>query len=366
MADLSAQYRAIKSEIDAAIQGVIEETAFVRGARVTAFEETFAAFSGTSACVGVGNGTDAIYLALRVLGIGAGDEVITVSHTFIGTIEGIVLAGAKPVFVDVTEDTLVMDPDLIEAAVTPATRAIMPVHLYGHPCDMNKINEIAARHGLKVVEDAAQAHGAKWNGRPVGGIGDAGCFSFFPGKNLGAYGDGGAVTSNDVELVERIRGLANHGRKDKYIHDVVGVNSRLDALQAAVLSVKLARLEDWNRLRRSHAAVYDEAFKDGLVRPLAVQTDAEPVYHLYVVRVPETGRDRAVAELNDQGIAAAVHYPVPLHLQPALAGEGPGEGAFPVTEKAAREVISLPVYPEMTDEDIHRVADTLKDALGAP
>ena len=269
LADLAAQYASIKPGIDAAIRDVIASAAFVRGARVTAFEDAFAAYCGARASVGVGNGTDAIYLALRALGIGAGDEVITVSHTFIGTIEGIVLTGARPVFVDVSDETLVMDPDLIEDAVTPATRAVVPVHLYGHPCDMDRINEIAGRHGLKVVEDAAQAHGAKWKGRPVGGEGNAGCFSFFPGKNLGAYGDGGAVTSNDENLINIIRGMANHGRKDKYTHDVIGVNSRLDAMQAAILSVKLPHMEDWNRRRRSHAATYGKAFEDSPVRPLA-------------------------------------------------------------------------------------------------
>lgn len=363
LADLKAQYRSLKSEMDAAIKGIVENTAFVRGAAVTDFEKAFGDFSGVGACVGVGNGTDALYLALRALGIGAGDEVITVSFTFVGTIEGIAMTGAKPVFIDVDDGTLLMNPDLIESAITPRTKAIMPVHIFGQPCDMDRITEIATRHNLKVVEDAAQAHGAIWNGRSVGSIGDAACFSFFPGKNLGAYGDGGAVTSDDTELVGSIRRIANHGRKDKYTHDSVGVNSRLDGLQAAVLSVKLPHMDDWNGLRRSHAATYDRAFEDSSIRPLAVHPDAVPVYHLYVIRVPEAERDRVVAELNEQGIAAAVHYPVPLHLQPALTGEGYTEGAFPITEKAAGEVISLPVYPEMTDEDVLRVAAAVKEAV---
>lgn len=364
LADLSAQYRALQSEIEGAIQGVIADTAYVRGAWVKTFEDAFAEYSQATACVGVGNGTDALYLALRALGVGVGDEVITVSFTFVGTVEGIALCGAKPVFVDVDDETLLMNPDLIEAAITPRTKAIMPVHLYGQPCDMDRITDIAGRNGLKVVQDAAQAHGAKWNGRTVGGIGDAACFSFFPGKNLGAYGDGGAVTSDNAELVDSIRRIANHGRKDKYTHDSIGVNSRLDGLQAAVLSVKLPHMDDWNGRRRSHAAVYDQVFKDNSIRSLAVHLDVVPVYHLYVIRVQESERDRIVAELNDQGIAVGVHYPVPLHLQPALVGEGYGKGAFPITEKAAREVISLPVYPEMTGEDVLRVAAAVIKALG--
>lgn len=361
LADLSAQYEAIKVEIDAAIADVIASAAFVRGKAVKDFEDSFAAYCGAKACVGVGNGTDALFLALRALGVGADDEVITVSYSFIGTVEGIAMAGATPVFIDVDDETLLMDPDLIEAAITPRTKVIMPVHLYGQPCDMDRIMEIARRHDLKVVEDAAQAHGAKWNGKPVGGIGDAGCFSFFPGKNLGAYGDGGAVSSNDSDLIDMIRRIANHGRKDKYTHDMIGVNSRLDGLQGAVLGVKLAHMDDWNARRRAKAALYDQLFEATAIRTLAVTEGAEPVYHLYVVRVPATERERLVALLNDQGIDAAVHYPVPLHLQPPL--QGSQSAPLPVTEQAAGEVISLPVYPEMTDDDVHRIADTLKGAI---
>jgi len=361
LADLAAQYASIKPGIDAAIADVIASTAFVRGKAVKDFEAAFAAYCDATSCVGTGNGTDALYLALRALGVGVGDEVITVSYTFIGTVEGSAMAGATPVFIDVDDETLLMKPDLIEAAITPRTKAIMPVHLYGQPCDMDQIMEIAGRHNLKVVEDAAQAHGATWNGKPAGGLGDVACFSFFPGKNLGAYGDGGAVTSNDSNFIETIRRIANHGRKDKYTHDVIGVNSRLDGLQGAVLGIKLPHMDDWNARRRSRALLYDSLFKDTPVRPLGVAEGAMPVYHLYVVRVPEAERDRLVKALNDQGIDAAVHYPVPLHLQPPLAGSQ--TTALPVTELAAREVISLPVYPEMTDEDVHRVADTLKDAI---
>lgn len=363
LADLAAQYASIKTDIDAAIAEVIANTAFVRGKAVTDFEDDFAAYCGAKACVGTGNGTDALYLALRGLGIGSGDEVITVSYTFVGTVEGIVMAGATPVFVDVDEDTLLMNPDLIEAAITPRTRAIMPVHLYGQPCDMDRITAVAKQHDLKVIEDAAQAHGATWNGKPVGGLGDAGCFSFFPGKNLGAYGDGGAVTSNNADLVESIRRVANHGRKDKYTHDTIGVNSRLDGLQGAVLGVKLQHLDEWNNLRRSRAALYDSFFESTTIRPQGLSDGVLPVYHLYVVRVPAKERDRLVEALNGQGVDAAVHYPVPLHMQPPL--KGMQKAPLSITEQVAGEVISLPVYPEMTDDDVARVADTFKEAIGA-
>lgn len=363
LADLAVQYQALKAEIDAAIAAVVGSTAFIRGGAVADFERAFATYCGVKSAVGTGNGTDAIYLALRALGVGPGDEVITVSHTFVGTVEGIVLTGARPVFVDVDEDALLMNPDLIEEAVTPNTRAIVPVHLYGQPCDMDRIMAVARRRGLKVVEDAAQAHGATWRGKPAGGLGDAGCFSFFPGKNLGAYGDGGAVTGDNTALIDDIRRTANHGRKDKYTHDVIGVNSRLDTIQAAILSVKLPHLAGWNEKRRAHARQYDRAFANSLTRPLKALAGAALVYHLYVVRVPETERDRVVARLNQQGIAASVHYPVPLHRQPALAGQRTAPGPLPVTERAAREVISLPVYPEMTADDVDFVADAVKAAL---
>jgi dTDP-4-amino-4,6-dideoxygalactose transaminase len=370
--DLKAQYLDIKGEVDAAIQRVIDRNAFIGGEDVRAFQEEFAAYCAEQAgraaegerpraklhCATCGNGTDAIYLTLRALGIGPGDEVITVAHTFIATTEAISMTGARPVFVDVLPDTMLMDPDALEAAVTPRTRAVVPVHLYGQPCDMDRIMAVARRHGLKVVEDAAQAHGAFWGGRRPGSLADAATFSFYPGKNLGAYGDAGAIVSPDEDLSRRIRMLANHGRKEKYTHDMEGVNSRLDGLQAAVLRVKLRHLDSWNAARRRHAAYYHEALGDSGVVLTAVHPDAVPVWHLYVVRVPD--REGFQARLKEKGIETGVHYPVPLHRQPAYRQMEIPEGAFPVTEKAAAEVVSLPMYAELTEELAAQVVQAIR------
>jgi dTDP-4-amino-4,6-dideoxygalactose transaminase len=358
--DLHAQYLTIKNDVDAAIEKTIAQSAFIGGEELRAFEQEFADYCEASAAAGVGNGTDALYLALRALGIGSNDEVITVAHTFIATAEAISLTGARPVFVDIDEDTMLMDPDAVEAAITPATRAIIPVHLYGQACDMDRIMELARRHRLKVVEDGAQAHGARWRGRRVGSFGDAACFSFFPGKNLGAYGDGGAVVSQDKDLIRRVKMLSNHGRLDKYVHQIEGVNSRLDGLNAAVLRIKLRHLDMWNAARRRHAQHYTQLLKDGdAVLPVA-NASAEPVWHLFVVRVVE--RDDVLKHLNGCDIAAGVHYPVPLHMQPAYKHLGLGAGALPVTERAAASVISLPMYPELTSDQIVHVSRTLVEA----
>ena len=369
--DLRAQYLDIQPEIDAAIQQVIDKTAFVGGAEVAAFEEEFAAYCGDFQvgvaarshgavqsplyCIGCANGTDAIYLALRGLEIGPGDEVITVAHTFIATAEAITLTGARPVFVDIHEDTMLMNPAAIEAAITPWTKAIIPVHLYGQTCEMDRIMEIARRHGLKVIEDAAQAHGARWQGRRSGSLGDVAAFSFYPGKNLGAYGDGGAVVSSDEALIERIRRLADHGRLDKYSHLVPGVNSRLDGIQAAVLRVKLRYLDRWNAARRRHAARYLDGLRRTGVGMPVVHADVEPVWHLFVVRTPERGILQE--QLASEGIASGIHYPLPLHLQPAYAHLGVREGALPVTEQVAAHVVSLPMYAELSEESLSRVVD---------
>jgi len=359
--DLYAQYLTIKSEVDAAIQRTIAQSAFIGGDELRAFEAEFATYCEVKAAVGVGNGTDALYLALRALGIGPGDEVITVAHTFIATAEAISLTGARPVFTEIQEDTMLMDPDALEAAITPRTRAIVPVHLYGQPCDMDRIMEIARRRNLKVVEDAAQAHGARWRGRRVGSIGDAGCFSFFPGKNLGAYGDGGAVVSQDEELSRRVRMLANHGRLDKYFHQMEGVNSRLDGLHAAVLRVKLRNLDAWNAARRRHAQQYMEMLAGSDAVLPVVNPNAESVWHLFVLRVSE--RDDVWKQLNDRGIAAGIHYPVPLHRQPAYEHLKIAEGTLPVTERAAASVISVPMYPELSSEHIATVGRTLMETI---
>jgi dTDP-4-amino-4,6-dideoxygalactose transaminase len=359
--DLYAQYLTIKSDVDAAIQRTIVQSAFVGGEELRCFEAEFASYCEAGAAVGVGNGTDALYLALRALGIGPGDEVVTVAHTFIATAEAISLTGARPIFTDIREDTMLMDPDAVEAAITPRTRAIVPVHLYGQACHMDRIMDIARRRQLKVVEDAAQAHGARWRGRRVGSIGDAGCFSFFPGKNLGAYGDGGAVVSRDEELIRRVRMLANHGRLDKYFHQMEGVNSRLDGLHAAVLRVKLRNLDVWNAARRRHAQQYMGMLTGSDARLPVVDPRAESVWHLFVLRVSE--RDDMWRELSDRGVAAGVHYPVPLHRQPAFAHMNIPEGTLPVTERTAATVISVPMYPELSSEQIAIVSRALMETM---
>jgi dTDP-4-amino-4,6-dideoxygalactose transaminase len=357
LVDLNAQYLALKPEIDAAMERVLARSAFIGGEDHQQFEAEFAAYCEASACAGVGNGTDALYLTLRALGVGPGDEVITVAHTFIATAEAISLTGARPVFVDVREDTMLMDPDALEAAITPRTRAVIPVHLYGQPCEMERIMEIARHHSLKVIEDAAQAHGARWRGRRVGTLGDVACFSFYPGKNLGAYGDAGAVVSEDEELVRRVRMLANHGRLEKYIHETEGTNSRLDGLQAAILRVKLRHLDEWNDARRRHAAHYLEALRGSdLVLPVT-RPCAEPVWHLFVIRVRE--RQQLQAWLKERGTATGVHYPLPLHLQPAYRQLRMPPGALPVTERLASQIVSLPMYPELTDEMVASVVDAI-------
>jgi len=360
LVDLHAQYLTIKDEIDEAIARVISRSAFIGGDELRQFEKEFASYCEANACVGVGNGTDALYLALRALGIGAGDEVITVAHTFIATAETISLAGARPVFVDVKEDSMVMDPDLLEAAITSRTRAIIPVHLYGQPCEMDRIMAIARRHGLKVIEDAAQAHGARWQGKRAGSMGDVACFSFFPGKNLGAFGDAGAVVSQDEKLIERIRALANHGRVDKYIHENEGVNSRLDGMNAAILRVKLRKLDAWNAARRRHAQQYMEVLRGSAAVLPVVHPNAEPVWHLFVVKV--AARDQVQARLNEQGIAAGVHYPLPLHWQPAYRHLKIAEGALPVTERVAESILSLPMYPELSQNQVCAIGGALIDA----
>lgn len=366
LVDLRAQYQELKTEIDAAIRRVVERTAFIGGEEVTRFEEEFAAYCSAGAstplhCAGCGNGTDALYLALRALGIGPGDEVITVAHTFIATAEAISLTGAQPVFVDVRDSTLLMDPDAVEAAITPRTAAVVPVHLYGQPCEMDRIVEIAQKHCIKVVEDAAQAHGARWKGERVGAAGDAVTFSFYPGKNLGAYGDAGAVVTRDPELAQRIRMLANHGRAEKYTHQMEGVNSRLDSLQAAILRTKLVHLDRWNVARRNVADFYLQALRNTPLRLPVILPEAEPVWHLFVVRSQD--RDRLREQLKARGIATGVHYPLPLHLQPAYAHLQIPPGSLPVTERAALEIISLPIYPEMTDAQVEEVARVINSLL---
>lgn len=357
LVDLKAQYDSIQEAIDRVIYSVIDRTVFIGGEEVQQFEIEFASYCETKACVSVGNGTDAIYLTLRAMGIGKGDEVITVAHTFIATAEAISLTGAKPVFVDILESTMLIDPDAIETAITPNTRAIIVVHLYGQPCEMNRILAIASNHGLKVIEDAAQAHGAFYQGRRVGSLGDAACFSFYPGKNLGAYGDGGAVVSQNENLIDKIRMLANHGRVEKYTHQIEGTNSRLDSLQAAVLRVKLKQLDNWNARRRRHADYYLSHLNTQVVTLPAVHPETKSVWHLFVVRSPD--RDKFQKQLKAKGISTGIHYPIPLHLQPVYTHLGINVGNLKVTEKVANQIISLPMYAELTNDQLDFIIEAI-------
>lgn len=362
--NLRAHHDPIRRELLDAITEVIGQDAFAGGPFTARFEEEFAVHCRTRFASGVGSGTDALWFALQALGVGPGDEVITVPATFIATAEAITACGARPVFVDIDEHTHTMDPALIEPAITPRTRAIVPVHLYGQMADMDPIMDIARRHNLRVVEDACQAHGAEYKGHRAGSIGDAGCFSFYPGKNLGALGEAGAVVSNDAELTRRIRMLRDHGQDAKYHHACIGWNGRMDGIQAAVLSVKLKRLDAGNAARRNHAAVYDLLLggsgKIGLPRTAPWRTH---VFHLYVVRVK--ARDRVLRAMAQHGVSCGIHYPVPLHLQPAYASLGWGPGSFPEAERAAEEVLSLPMFPELTEAQLEAAAAGLKLAVAA-
>jgi dTDP-4-amino-4,6-dideoxygalactose transaminase len=361
--DLVTQYRGICAEIDAAIRGVLESGRFVEGPATRRFEEAFARYCGVRHAVGVGNGTDALALALRALGVGAGDEVLVPALTFVATAEAVLLAGATPRLVDVGDGDALIDPARAEEAMGPRARALLSVHLYGQLAPMSDLLEIAGRRGLAVVEDAAQAHGASLAGRRAGAFGAAAGFSFYPGKNLGAYGDAGAVVTDDAEVADRIRRTANHGRIDWHTHEAGGLNSRLDALQAAVLEVKLRHLDAWNARRRARARRYDEALRDleGVRRLHDAVSDAH-VFHLYVVRVAD--RDALAEHLRRRGVQVGVHYPTPLHQQPALGALGHGRGDFPVSERLASEILSLPLWPEMTDAQQDRVVAALREFFG--
>ena len=342
--DLGAQHAPLWRELDAAVGRVVAHGQFVEGPEVAEFERSFAESCKARHCIGTSSGTSAIELVLRAIGIGPGDEVVTTPFTFMATVAPILLAGARPVLVDVDPETGLLQADAVEAAITPRTAVLLPVHLYGQTVDLNRFRALADRYGLFLLEDAAQAHGASWRGQPAGSVGDAATFSFFPGKNLGAFGDAGCVTTSDEILARRIRKLRDHGRIDKYRHDEVGTNARLDSLQAAVLLVKLPHLVTWNQRRRRHAAAYDRAFEPATgVVPIRIAEGALPVYHQYVVRLGD--RDGCRRALERLGISTGVHYPVPLNRQPAL--EGLITGTYPAAETLAREVLSLPVFPEL-------------------
>ena len=359
--DLKAQYQSIKPEIDAAIARVLDSCQFVLGAEVADFEQEFAAYCGAAECIALNSGTSALHLALLAAGVGPGDEVITVPFTFVASVAAVTYAGARPVLVDIDPQSFTMDPAAIESAITPRTKAILPVHLYGQPADMDPIMEVARRRGLVVIEDAAQAHGAKYKGRPVGSIGDMTCFSFYPVKNLGAYGEGGAVTTSNAEYTRTIRMLRDWGQDRKYHHVLRGFNYRMEGFQGAILRVKLRHLERWTKARRAAVSKYNQLLADcGVERPTEMPW-AGHVYHVYTLRTDD--RDGLQAALHAEGIQTAVHYALPAHLQPAYADLGYSRGAFPESEKAANEVLSLPLYPEMTDTQIQRVSQALTSLM---
>jgi dTDP-4-amino-4,6-dideoxygalactose transaminase len=357
--DLRAQYHSIKEDIDAAIERVLESSQFVLGDEVAGFEREFAAYTGAAHAIALNSGTSALHLAFLAAGIGAGDEVITVPHTFVATVAAIRYTGARAVFVDVDPTTLTMDPAQVEGAITSRTRAIVPVHLYGQPADMDPILEIARRRNLAVIEDAAQAHGARYKGRPVGSLGDLACFSFYPGKNLGACGEGGMVVTRNHEYARTVRMLRDWGQDRKYHHVLAGYNYRMEGLQGAVLRVKLRHLEAWTEARRARARRYHDLLADTDLRLPVEASGVRHVYHVYAVRTPE--RDAVATALAAEGIQTGIHYPIPVHLQPAYADEAWGRGSFPHSERAADEVLSLPLFPEMTEAQQEAVAQALHD-----
>lgn len=358
--DLRAQYRSIKEEIRAALDRVLESASFISGEWVETFEQEFARFVGARYAMGVSSGTSALELALKSLRVGPGDEVIVPANSFFATAEAVSNVGACPVFADVQLATFHLDVSSVERVLTPKTRAIIPVHLYGRAMDLTEVEALATAHRLHIIEDAAQAHGGERAGVRVGGSGRLTCFSFYPGKNLGAYGDAGMVTTNDPQQAEAIRLLRDHGSPVKYMHSVIGTNGRLDAMQAAVLSAKLTHLPEWNRLRQEHAAALAAALADSDACPPEIPAYGEHVFHLFVVRSPE--RDVLREYLTSEGIETGIHYPVPLHLTPAYQDLGyPGKGRFPIAERLAGEVLSLPMYPELSAADIESVASAIRD-----
>ncbi len=363
LVDLKKQYKTIKKDVDAAIRGVVNNTDFIMGEDLRQFEKEFAQFCTSKFAVGVDSGTGALELALHALGIKQGDEVIVPCFTFYATASAVASVGAKPVFVDVDDETGNMDPEGLEKAVTPKTKAIIPVHLFGQPVDMSKIVSFAKRHNLYLIEDTAQSHGAKYKMENVGwktagSVGIMGCFSFYPGKNLGAYGDGGAIITNSEEIADKLKLLRDYGRTAKYEHSILGFNRRLDTIQAAILRVKLKKLAKWNAARRKNADLYDKLLSQIGVRTIKISPFTEPVRHVYAIRVPN--RDALAEHLKKNGVATGVHYPIPLHLQKSFADLGYKKGDFPVAEKMAEEILSLPMYPELKESEIKKIAGHIK------
>lgn len=357
LVDLKIQYRALAGELQQAVTGVMERGDFILGSDVSAFETEYAAFCGCRFAVGLATGTDALHLGLLACGVRPGDEVITAANSFVASASAISFAGARPIFVDIDPGTYTLDPDAVERAITPRTRAIVPVHLYGQPAEMDRIMDIARRHHLKVVEDACQAHGAEYKGQRVGSFGDVAAFSFYPGKNLGAYGDGGAATTNNPALADHLKMLRNYGQSKKYHHDFLAFNSRLDTVQAAILRVKLRHMDHWNAQRRRAAAVYTKILGEMGVPTPAVSPHAAHVFHLYIIR--SSRRDEMLRFLHEEGIGAGIHYPIPIPMLKAYTDLGYRPGDFPAAEAACREVLSLPIFPEITDEQILTVCTAI-------
>jgi dTDP-4-amino-4,6-dideoxygalactose transaminase len=364
--DLKAQYESIKSETGPAIADVLESCAFALGPYVEEFEKNFADMTQTEYCAGANSGTSALHLALLACGVGPGDEVILPAHTFVATAWAISYCGAKPVFADIHPEYYTLDSEIIEEKITDKTKAIVPVHLYGQPADMNPIMQIAQRHGLKVIEDAAQSHSAEYKGRRAGSIGHAACFSFYPGKNLGAYGEGGAVVTSDEKIIEKVHLLRNHGQPEKYIHTEIGYNYRMEGIQGAVLNVKLAHLEEWNNKRRNAADNYRKYLNNvGEVEAPAQADYAKHIYHLFELKTPsEEMRERLRKFLGERGIQTGLHYPIPVHLQRAYSHLGHRPGDFSVAEAAAKQLLSLPMFPEITCEQVEYVVDCIKEFFG--
>ena len=360
--DLKAQYRSIYDEVNQAIQEVLDNTAYAGGPFVKEFEKNYAKYCDCEHAIGVSSGTSAIWFALLALDIGPGDEVITVPNTFIATVEAISFTGAKPVFIDIDEKTYNMDPGKLEAAITPKTKAVIPVHLYGQMADMDPIIDIAKRHNLVVLEDSAQAQGAKYKGKKAGSLGDIGCFSFYPGKNLGAYGEAGAVVTNNTQLAERIRMLRDHGQPQKYAHDYIGWNGRMDGIQGAVLNVKLKYIDLWNQKRRDHARQYSQQLSEisGMITPF-IPDFAEPIFHIYAVRI--SNRDALLESLREKQIHCGIHYPIPVHLTNAYRFLNLPGGSFPVAEQCAEQELSLPMFPELSSEQVEYVITNIKQRV---
>ncbi len=364
LVDLKAQYESIKDEIDGALAEVLASCQFILGTKVEAFEADFAAYCQSRFAFGVNSGTSALHLALLAAGVGPGDEVITVSYTFVATVAGILYTGATPVLVDIDPLSCNIDPAKIEAAITPRTKVIMPVHLYGTCADMDPILDIARRHNLLVIEDAAQAVGAEYKGRRAGSMGDLGCFSFYPGKNLGAYGEAGAVVTSNEKYVEILKQLRDQGQSAKYLHERVGYNFRLEAIQGAVLGVKLKHLDDWTSARRRHAKTYSKELTDSGLRLLDEPAACKSVYHIFPLFTAQ--RDELREHLQVNGISSGIHYPIPVHMQRGFSNLGFKEGDLPQTESVCREVLSLPMYPELTDETVMQIADSVRQFCRQP